>query len=90
MVCRNCGTQIADKALICYRCGEATTEPTVKPPATPVNGGIWPTALIALFLTVLALGYQPLVQGQAPDPWVYAVVAAGGGGLAWRLLQRRR
>ena len=33
MNCRNCGTEIADKALICYRCGEATTEPRVKPPA---------------------------------------------------------
>ena len=33
MTCRNCGTEIADKALICYRCGEATTEPRVKPPA---------------------------------------------------------
>jgi uncharacterized membrane protein YvbJ len=33
MRCKNCGTEIADKALICYRCGEATTEPRVKPPA---------------------------------------------------------
>ncbi len=33
MNCRNCGTEIADKALICYRCGDATTEPRVKPPA---------------------------------------------------------
>jgi len=32
MKCRNCGTEIADKALICFRCGEATTEPRVKPP----------------------------------------------------------
>lgn len=33
MRCKHCGTEIADKALICYRCGEATTEPRVKPPA---------------------------------------------------------
>ena len=33
MQCRNCGTEIADKALICYRCGQATTEPRVKPPS---------------------------------------------------------
>lgn len=32
MKCRQCGTEIADKALICYRCGNATTEPRVKPP----------------------------------------------------------
>jgi hypothetical protein len=33
MVCKHCGTEIADKALICYRCGNATTEPRIKPPA---------------------------------------------------------
>ncbi len=32
MKCRSCGTEIADKALICYRCGDATTEPRIKPP----------------------------------------------------------
>ena len=26
MQCRHCGTPIADKALICYRCGMATIE----------------------------------------------------------------
>jgi hypothetical protein len=31
MRCRNCGTEIADKALICYRCGTATTEAKYKP-----------------------------------------------------------
>ena len=33
MRCTNCGTDIADKALICFKCGKATTEPRVKPPA---------------------------------------------------------
>jgi uncharacterized membrane protein YvbJ len=33
MLCTHCGTEIADKALICYRCGNATSEPRVKPPA---------------------------------------------------------
>ena len=32
MICKHCGATIADKALICYRCGNATTEPRVKPP----------------------------------------------------------
>jgi hypothetical protein len=31
MICRHCGTEIADKALICYRCGAATTDPVRKP-----------------------------------------------------------
>jgi uncharacterized membrane protein YvbJ len=33
MRCRQCGTEIADKALICYRCGTATTEAKFKAPA---------------------------------------------------------
>jgi hypothetical protein len=33
MLCAYCGTEIADKALICYRCGRATTEPRITPPA---------------------------------------------------------
>jgi len=33
MVCTHCKAEIADKALICYRCGNATTEPRIKPPA---------------------------------------------------------
>ncbi|OFW16108.1 MAG: hypothetical protein A3F70_02955 [Acidobacteria bacterium RIFCSPLOWO2_12_FULL_67_14] len=33
MICTHCGTEIADKALICYRCGRATSEPRVQPPS---------------------------------------------------------
>ena len=32
MKCKQCGSEIAEKALICYRCGNATTDPRVKPP----------------------------------------------------------
>src|SRR4029453_18574828 len=38
MICAHCGTEIADKALICYRCGHATTEPRIKP---PVEGSLF-------------------------------------------------
>ena len=31
MTCRECGTEIADKALICFRCGAAVTEAVHKP-----------------------------------------------------------
>jgi hypothetical protein len=33
MKCTHCGAEIAAKALICYRCGNATTEPRITPPA---------------------------------------------------------
>lgn len=31
MQCRSCGTEIADKALICYRCGTPAAEAKFKP-----------------------------------------------------------
>ena len=31
MKCRQCGTEIADKALICFRCGASVAEPVHKP-----------------------------------------------------------
>jgi hypothetical protein len=34
MICNYCKAEIAEKALICYRCGNATTAPRIKPPAT--------------------------------------------------------
>jgi hypothetical protein len=68
MICRNCGTEIADKALICYRCGQATAEPRVKP---PTGGSIfekrrrarWPAVLLAVVLAILALLWYVLHGG---------------------------
>jgi hypothetical protein len=34
MICRNCGTTIADKAIVCFRCGTPTDLP-----ATPARAG---------------------------------------------------
>ena len=34
MICKYCQTEIADKALICYRCGRSTTEPRIAPPSS--------------------------------------------------------
>lgn len=31
MKCRECGTEIADKALICFRCGASVDEPLTRP-----------------------------------------------------------
>jgi hypothetical protein len=35
MKCRSCGTEIADKALICFRCGAATSDPVRQPYVAP-------------------------------------------------------
>ncbi len=56
MQCRNCGAEIADKALICYRCGTATTEAKYKP-AEPkrTRSRRAPLALAVVVLLVLLL-----------------------------------
>ena len=38
MQCRQCGAEIAEKALICYRCGTATTEAKYQPAPLPRKG----------------------------------------------------
>jgi uncharacterized membrane protein YvbJ len=60
MQCRKCGTEIADKALICYRCGNATTEPRVQPPPdsslfeSPRRSRL-PITVIVLLIVIVAL-----------------------------------
>ena len=58
MICRNCGTEIADKAIVCFRCGAGTTDPVRKPAAIrPRRGRLLPlVALILLVLLALFLG----------------------------------
>lgn len=58
MICRHCGTEIADKAIVCFRCGAGTMDPVRKPAAIrPRRGRILPlVALILLVLLALFLG----------------------------------
>jgi hypothetical protein len=53
MKCRSCGAEIAANALICYKCGAATEEPKVKPPAR--RKGMTGGTLAGLVLLGLAL-----------------------------------
>lgn len=53
MKCRQCGAEIAANALICYKCGTATSEPKIKAPAP--RKGIGRGTLAGLVLLGLAL-----------------------------------
>lgn len=71
MTCKYCQTEIADKAIICYRCGRSTTEPRVAPPSQrslfearrrsrlPMIG------VVILVIVVVAVAW--FLFGQAPD-----------------------
>jgi protein-S-isoprenylcysteine O-methyltransferase Ste14 len=90
MVCSNCGTEIADKALICYRCGQATFEAKRAPARPPAKGRqiILVAAMIILILSAFFLGQ---VQTNTVPEWVrYTVMTLAIVVLAYRLLVRRR
>ena len=78
MLCRQCGTEIAEKAIVCYRCGTATSEPKFKPAAEPRrSSSSFLASLIALALLVaLALYMGRLPAGGMPRSASWAAVAA--------------
>jgi hypothetical protein len=58
MICRQCGTEIADKAIVCFRCGAGTTDPVRRPAAVRQRRGrVLPlVAMVLLVLLALFLG----------------------------------
>ena len=52
MQCRKCGTEIAEKALICYRCGAATTDAKYQPVPLPRNGASSSRTLMVIVLVI--------------------------------------
>ena len=80
MQCRSCSAEIADKALICYKCGTATTEARYDAaplPRASSRSGLLPT-VIALALLVAAAVYIERISASATSQWIsyVAVVAA--------------
>ena len=80
MTCRKCGTDIADKALVCYKCGTATTERVFAPPG---EGRARSKATLVISLVALALMVLVAVFMTRASPdgtprsvtWVFAGVA---------------
>jgi hypothetical protein len=93
MQCRNCGTEIADKAIVCYRCGTATTDPVrkavpVKPRRSPFISFV---VAAVLLLMALYMGYAAPATTN-PDRWQLAAGVLVGAALMvmiLRLLRRR-
>ena len=90
MVCSNCGTEIADKAIVCFRCGQATTAPTRRP-AAPLSPWRRVWSLFALVLLALAALFLGRAGTFEVPTWVrVGVIAVAVVLLALRLLRRRR
>ncbi len=90
MICTTCGTEIADKALICYRCGQATTEPRIKPPVPAQGRRSNVASAIALLVLAAAGVLMGQVQEGVPHYVGYVLAALAAVALALRYLVRRR
>jgi hypothetical protein len=75
VICRTCGTDIADKALICYRCGTATTEARIKAPGPLPARGPMPLVVTLLVLVLLAVFAVPALPDGTPELAGWAVIA---------------
>lgn len=62
MICRNCGTEIADKAIVCYRCGTGTTDPVRRPAAIRTR-----QRRLLPFVTLVLMVLLALYLGQAGE-----------------------
>jgi hypothetical protein len=91
--CRQCGTEIADKALICFRCGAPTTEPRVGEPARRQR--VRRAGLLPATFALLALALAGIFMGRAGDDAMPLAVKAAIASLAaaavvaWLLSARR-
>jgi len=92
MQCRNCGTEIADKAIVCYRCGVGTTDPVRKPVAITARRGGPPlvAGIIPFLLALVALALADTSGYPGEMHLAAAVLAALGALLLTARLVRRR
>lgn len=75
MLCRSCGTEIADKAIVCFRCGAGTTDPVRKAVPVRPRRSILPSLLSVAVLLVGAL-YMGQASRTAADPERWQTIAA--------------
>jgi uncharacterized membrane protein len=77
MKCRQCGTEIADKAIICYRCGTATSEAKFKAPTARkarVSAGLLGYLLPIVLLALCALYLARLSSAGPADNLRWAIL----------------
>ena len=78
MQCRQCGTEIADRAIVCYRCGAATTDPVRRPvPVKRTRSPLLSFVVLALLLLIALYQGYAFRTAADPEPWqMYAGIAA--------------
>jgi uncharacterized membrane protein YvbJ len=91
MQCRNCGAEIADKALICYKCGTATTEAKYQPlPRASSRSGLVATILALALLVGAAIYIERVSSADTSQRVTYVAVAVAVIIIGIRAYARRR
>jgi hypothetical protein len=93
MQCRSCGTEIADKALICYKCGTATTEAKYQPaplPRSSSRAGLVATVIALALILVLFVVMGRVATGESSQFIRYGAVVVAVLIVALRAFARRR
>ena len=88
MQCRKCGTEIADKAIVCYRCGTATTDPVRAPVDLRRKRSPIFSFVAAAILLLLAL-YMGQASRAASNPQQWQIIAGILVGVALMLVLLR-
>jgi hypothetical protein len=57
MVCRNCGATIAEKAIVCYRCGAPTALPVLEQKPSPSSRRGLSTVVVVVLVVLAAVIY---------------------------------
>lgn len=89
MTCRSCGTDIADKALICFRCGAATADPVRQPYVAPRRPSMAQT-VFGLLLTGAGIAIGVATPGLTMIDAAAAAIAAAGLGTMGAAYFRKR
>ena len=74
MRCRSCGTEIADKAIVCFRCGAGTTDPVRRPAELKARRNPLLSLVVAVVMILLAL-YLGQASRAAAEPHALQLAA---------------
>jgi hypothetical protein len=90
--CRSCGTEIAEKAIVCFRCGTPTDLPVApaRRPAAPRRGPAWIAIPILILILALGVWLLPQTPRDSPAGWAgWILLALTTFAVVWRLRRRR-
>lgn len=87
MLCRACGTEIADNALICFRCGAATTDP-VRQPFVARRRSLIPLIILGLLLILAGTAIAVVSADDRVDTAAGVIAGIGLGCAALPVMRR--